>query len=240
MSHNVASAALYIRPARPEDSAALSYICLLTGDAGISAEPKVSIKELIGLIYAVPYVNVPHTCGFVLVHRKDEMQQGTDAEETVSSPADGENASEEVVGYILCATDTPAFEAAEEAQWWPPLRAKYPLDYEPPSGTVLTELDKHLIKLFHKPDPYYEACLAYSPAHMHIDILAPFQRQGWGRRLIDRLVAHLRDETSLTHLWLCMDPRNVEAAKFYIHIGFEQVPGAPETCVGLPFDQWRG
>ena len=44
----------YIREARSSDSPALSHICLLTGNAGQSAEAQHTFGELIGLVYAEP------------------------------------------------------------------------------------------------------------------------------------------------------------------------------------------
>jgi len=60
-----------IRPVVPEDTPALSRICLLTGDAGQSAESLHRHCELPGLVWALPYVSLPsetaRTWGFVLV-----------------------------------------------------------------------------------------------------------------------------------------------------------------------------
>jgi GNAT superfamily N-acetyltransferase len=162
---------------------------------------------------------------------------------------------EDVVGYTLGATDTRAFEAELEEKWFPTLRERFPLslteDYATPNGETtainladLTAEDKRYIKLFHKPDTAYDACVAFSPAHLHIDILPEHQRQGWGRKLIDAAVRQLSTEgesadgKKLEGLWLCMDPRNKEAASFYERLGFERVHGAPETCVGLKFEDW--
>ena len=82
-----------IRAARTSDIPALSSICLLTGDAGVSAEANHNFPELLGLVYAVPYNqrSLRGTWGFVLVA---ELPEGED----------------EVVGYILGTTDTRGFE----------------------------------------------------------------------------------------------------------------------------------
>ena len=54
----------YIREATSSDSPALSRICLLTGNAGQSAEAQHTFGELIGLVFAEPYVHLPTTFAF--------------------------------------------------------------------------------------------------------------------------------------------------------------------------------
>ncbi|KAI5123438.1 hypothetical protein M0805_006143 [Coniferiporia weirii] len=220
-------ARFYIRRARKEDAPALSRICLLTGDAGGSAESLHTHGELPGLVYALPYVLVPHTAGFVLARK---------------GPTDTDVDADEVVGYLLLALDTRAFEAAAEREWYPPLRAKYPKPAEgappPVCNPELTDADKRFISLLHAPAAAPEACVAFSPVHLHIDILPEGQRQGWGRRLIDAAVTYLRDEQGQQRLWLGMDPRNADAGRFYARLGFKPIEGAPENCVGLSFSEW--
>lgn len=211
---------MYIRRATKDDSAALSSICLLTANAGQSAERLHTIHALPGLVYALPYVHVPYTVGFVLV--------------------DSSSGREVVAGYILLALDTRKFEAAAETQWYPSLRTKYPRSilqsaYNPP----LTESDKHYIGLLHAPHRAPDACVAFSPAHMHIDVLPAYQRQGWGKRLVGAAIKYLRDEARLNGLWLGMDPRNVNAAQFYARLGFKHVQGADASNVCISVADWK-
>ena len=86
----------------------------------------------------------------------------------------------------------------------------------------------------------HEAQVAYSPAHMHIDILPAYQRRGWGRRLIARVVAALRDEHGLAGLWLGIDTRNEGARLFYERLGFKALPGAPAGTLALAFRDFEG
>lgn len=211
----------YIRRATKEDSAALSRICLLTADAGQSAEKLHTIQELPGLVYALPYVHVPHTAGFVLV--------------------DNLSGDEAVVGYILLALDSRKFEAAAETQWYPPLRGKYPKPDENANAysTPLTDMDRYYIGLLHAPNTAPDACVAFSPAHMHIDVLPAYQRRGWGRRLVGTALKYLREDAGLKGLWLGMDPRNADAAKFYAKLGFKNVEGGPENNVCLSVADWK-
>ncbi|THH12541.1 hypothetical protein EW146_g7594 [Bondarzewia mesenterica] len=217
---------LVIRPATSADAPALSRICLLTADAGLSAEPLHAYGELPGLVWALPYVHVPGcTWGFVLV---DDAQEGVDA----------------IKGYVLGASDTRALEAKAEESWWPALRAKYPLDAVPSTTATgqgekqRTEADARYIALLHRGwDPAPAACVRYSPAHLHVDLLLEVQRQGWGRRLMDVAVRHLRevesDDGGIEAVWLGMDPRNAQARRFYERLEFEGVEGAPQNYMGL-------
>ena len=208
---------VYIREARPADSPVLNRICLLTGDAGQSAAHLHTFGELIGLVYAEPYVHLPTGFGFVLV-----------------DPAKDDDANA-VVGYALSTYDTRAFEHAARTDWFPRVRAPYAI---PPDGA--TDADKKFINILHNPPSAPQPAVDFSPAHMHIDILPEYQRQGWGRRLIARVVAYLRDERGLERMWLGLDPRNDAAKKFYEALGYKELPGAPNGTMGLEFKDFRG
>lgn len=104
-----------IRPARPSDNDDLSNICLLTGNAGSSAEASHSVPELLGLIYALPYNCLETTFGFVLV------DTDTPSPQSIQNADD----TQRVVGYILGTTDSKKFEEVAERDWWPELRKKY-------------------------------------------------------------------------------------------------------------------
>jgi len=105
---------LVIRPVVPEDITAITRICLLTADAGRSAETLHRHNELPGLVWALPYVLLPpmtvRTWGFVLVD---------------TSAPDNDHTTRAVKGYILGASDSRAHEAAPEAEWWPPLQVRH-------------------------------------------------------------------------------------------------------------------
>ena len=127
-----------------------------------------------GLYYAEPYLHLPTAAAFVLVDRR---------------------AGDAVVGYVLAAADTRAFEQAARETWFPRVRAPYANPPAPSTGA--TDADKKFIRILHDPPAAPDAAVAYSPAHLHIDILPAYQRGGWGRRLIARAVAHLREERGL-------------------------------------------
>ena len=144
----------------------------------------------------------------------------------------------DVVGYALATHDTRAFERAAREAWFPRVRAKYA--FPPEANEGATPADRRYIDILYHPPTAPQAGVDYSPAHMHIDILPEYQRQGWGRRLIARVVAYLRDERGLERMWLGLDPRNDAAKKFYEALGYKELPGAPNGTMGLEFKDFRG
>ncbi|KAF9226594.1 acyl-CoA N-acyltransferase [Gyrodon lividus] len=212
---------VFIRPVTKDDEAALSKICLETCEAGKSGKDLHNYPSLPGEVHALPYVNVPGCVwGFVLADKPSEC----------SPPSE-----ESVVGYTLGALDTCAFEGATARTWWPPLKAKYT---EPLSLPEPTETDRKCIKTINTFPPASEAQIAFSPAHLHINILESHQKKGWGRKLIGTAIRHLK-ERGLTGVWLGMDPRNKNAATFYERLGFYAFEGAPEGVVGITVERWE-
>jgi ribosomal protein S18 acetylase RimI-like enzyme len=215
-----------IRPVVLEDAPALSRICLLTGDAGQSAEHLHRHCELPGLVWALPYVSLPsetaRTWGFVLVDETALDDGGT---------------TKAIKGYVVGTSDTRAYEAATEAEWWPSLRNRFSLSS---NGDGRTKADQEYIDLIHRtPDVALDACLAVSPAHMHINLLPEVQRRGWGRKLIGRVVEHLREE-GIDAMWLGINERNTAARTFYEKLGFWGIKGAPSELMALDFETWKG
>lgn len=120
------------------------------------------------------------------------------------------------VGYALGALDSVAFEARCEAEWWPPLRARYP---ERPGGTRLDDL---FVALLHHRHLSRQEVLARYPSHLHIDLLGPVQGQGWGRRLMAALFDALAADGSPGVHW-GVSAQNHRALGFYRHLGFEDL-----------------
>jgi len=213
---------IFIRPVTKEDEAALSKICLETSEAGKSGRDVHNYPSLPGEVYALPYVNVPDCAwGFVLVEQPTETSPHSD---------------EFVVGYTLGALDSRAFEAATAQTWWPPLKAKYAevslVALQP------TETDQRYIKSIMNFPPASDAEIAYSPAHLHIDILESHQGKGWGKKLIGMAIKHLK-EKGLKAVRLGMDPRNQAATLFYERLGFHTFDGAPEAVLGITVEEWE-
>ncbi|KAF8812571.1 acyl-CoA N-acyltransferase [Phlegmacium glaucopus] len=201
--------ALKIRKAAKGDTPSLSRICLLTANSGTSAEELHDFGELPGLVYAIPYVILPTTWGFVL---EDEEHN-------------------EVVGYIVGSTDTCTYERYAAEHWWPSLAIKYPLELSTKAGDV--QYAKLLRNMHTSPDMN----ISFSPAHLHINILPNYQKQGWGRRLIATAIEFLKDE-GLSGVWLGLNPRNEGAREFYERVGFKVIGGSVNaTYMGLKFEK---
>ena len=145
-----------IRPYRPDDLAAVYEVCVRTADAGGDARGIYRDDELMPNLFAGPYLLLDPALAFVL---------------------DAEGAG--VVGYVLGTADTRAFVRAYRDRWIPRLAERYP----EPSGEA-TEPDEVMIALHYRPERMILPELASYPAHLHIDLLPPFQGRGHGRRLI--------------------------------------------------------
>ena len=184
-----------IRPYQPRDLPALYTICLRTGDSGADATAHFRDPHLLGHYFAAPYGVLAPETSFVL--------------------ADGRN---EACGYILGARDTAEFAARCEREWFPELRARYPL---PPPDDL--SFDARMIRAIHAGIVVDEVAKEY-PAHLHIDILPIAQKQGWGRRLMETFLNRLR-ELSAPGVHLGVGARNLNAIAFYERMGFQRIRG---------------
>jgi GNAT superfamily N-acetyltransferase len=194
-----------IRPYRPSDLAAVYDICVRTADAGEDARGHYSNDDLMGDLFAGPYVRLEPDLAFVL-------DDGGDA-----------------VGYVVGTADTATFVKRYAAEWIPFLGDKYPAPPPPPRTA-----EQDMVALHHHPERMLVPGLdlAAFPAHLHIDLLPPYQGRGFGRRLIERFAGTV--DAPGVHLG--MSTANVKARAFYDRLGFEQlpVPGpGPVTYLGL-------
>nr|GAT46078.1 predicted protein [Mycena chlorophos] len=153
-----------IRSACSADAPALSRICLLTADAGKSAEHLHDYPELPGLVWALPYVELPTTWGFVM-------------------ESDGK-----VVGYIVGSKDTPTYETYARTHRWPALSQQYPPE------AMRQPADQSYAALLTNFRVLPKTTLDFASAHIHIDILPSYQGQGWGRRLIEHAFEYLQHQ----------------------------------------------
>lgn len=183
-----------IRPARPDDLAALYLIALATGDAGQDAAALYRDPQLVGHLYAAPYAVLEPDSAFV-------------AEDAVG-----------VGGYILGAADTLDFEARMEGEWWPALRARYPDPGGDPQGWGLDEVRSHQI---HHPRAPPARITAPYPSHLHINLMPRLQGRGMGKALIDRWLERMR-EVGSRGVHLGVSPQNHRAIRFYRTYGFDE------------------
>ncbi|KDN34063.1 hypothetical protein RSAG8_12851, partial [Rhizoctonia solani AG-8 WAC10335] len=232
---------LSIREASPADIPDLTRICLLTANAGQSAESMHQYPELLGGLYIEPYLKLSPTFGFVLVDTPEEGKETvlgyllapTFGFVLVDTPEEGK---ETVLGYLLATPDSRRHEAAAEKESYPPLRTKYP-NYPYPSDA--TERDQGVINRIHKPLIRPQGLVDISPAHIHINLLPQAQRRGWGAKLIDEAVRILKAQGQ-SALFVGIDSRNQDARAFYLRIGFKPFPFPDKEYLVLHFDDWKG
>lgn len=181
-----------IRDCTPADAPALNYICLKTGDSGADATALFKDPDLVGLYYAAPYAIIEPASGFVLTH------------------------AGEPCGYILGAKDTLAFRERCERDYFPPLRAKYPL---PPASDL--SHDANMIRAIHRGIDMNEVFKDY-PAHLHIDIMPVAQKHGFGRKLMEAFLARMKSN-AVKGVHLGVGAKNLNAIAFYERMGFHRV-----------------
>lgn len=197
---------LPIRPARttdPREVDRLYDICLRTGADGGDATGRYRDPRLLGEIYLGAYLAFEPDLAFVV--------------------DDGSGA----LGYVVGTVDTAAFEERCERDWWPPLRARYPLDAFPTESE-----DACLVRSIHSPSTADRPVLDLFPAHLHVDLLPAAQGGGNGRRLLETLFHALR-ERGVQGVHLGVSETNTSAIGFYEHLGLERVPTDEGYVLGL-------
>jgi len=206
---------LTLRPYRPSDADSLRDVCLRTAEFGGDATGLYVSDDLMPDVFATPYLEFAPELAFVLA----------------SGPGAGADVGRRVQGYILGVADTERFVEWFRAEWVPRLERTY--QHVVPWRTRC----EHIRHLGFTPERMLLPEVDRYPAHLHIDILPQYQRHGWGRRLIDALVAALRARR-VPGLHLTMAPENVEARRFYDRVGFHELasskPNAP--ALGLIID----
>ncbi len=147
-----------MRPGAVHDLPGVYRVCLLTGAGGTDASGLHGDPDLLGHLWAGPYLAF------------------ADAVTRVLHDDHG------VAGYCLAVPDTRAFEHWLEQAWLPPLRARYPL------GGGSTPADAAVVERLHHPTRADAGMLAAHPAHLHVDLLPRLQGQGWGRRVVEAVL----------------------------------------------------
>ncbi|KAJ4508429.1 hypothetical protein ABEF92_008165 [Exophiala dermatitidis] len=132
------------------------------------------------------------------------------------------------VGYLLGVPDTYSFVQAYKAIYIPNLWSQ---GFEQPGHEDSTEwtenLPNALRKIMFSPDMLlhqeYPEMLQQRPAHLHIDILPGYQKQGYGRQLIERF-CETAGEKGARGVHLGMVASNDGAGQFYRRMGFKRFP----------------
>ena len=196
-----------IRPARAGDEQGAYYVCLKTGDAGRDAEALYrEDPDALGRIFVGPYLAFEPELSLIL------------------EDADG------ICGYALGAFDSRAFYARYDLEWRPRLCALF----EDPQGDRATWTRvQNEYHSYHHPDYFCPEPYAAYPSHLHIDLLPRAQGQGYGRRMLDRLMSTLRERGS-PGVHLGVSALNTRAIGFYHRLGFREltrVGACADTCI---------
>jgi ribosomal protein S18 acetylase RimI-like enzyme len=191
--------ACIIRAARAGDEPGAFRVCLETGDHGQDAQALYrEDPDALGRIYVGPYLAFETELSLML-----EDDQG-------------------ICGYALAARDSRAFYARYEADWRPRLCERFPAPDGDPRGWTPVQRVYHS---YHHPDYFCPDPYESYPAHLHIDLLPRAQGLGYGRRMIEQVLAMLgRRGCPGTHLGL--SALNTRAFGFYQHLGFHELTRA--------------
>jgi ribosomal protein S18 acetylase RimI-like enzyme len=197
----------HIRPYQTKDHNDVYTICLKTGDAGSDASNLYKDPNLLGHIYAGPYINLEPESAFML---EDEIG---------------------ICGYIIGALDTQSFFNKVKSNWLPALQKQYTEPSEDSKPWTKDEECIHL--LFHPEKP--ELFPDY-PSHLHIDLLNRAQGQGQGKIMMDHFMHYLQSQGSQGfHLGLGIN--NKRAFHFYKKYGLVELMRNDETIfMGLSLE----
>lgn len=102
-----------------------------------------------------------------------------------------------------------------------------------PDWLLLGNEEENSRELEHRPDskekrtPTKREMVHQYHAIMHIDLLEPFRRQGWGRKMIQRFIEGIKasGEDFGKGVMIGIAPENEKVVKFYEKCGFRVVEG---------------
>jgi ribosomal protein S18 acetylase RimI-like enzyme len=184
----------FVRPYRDSDRPAVADICVRTALNGGDSSSVHPDRELMPTIFAYPYLELEPELAHVL-----------------------DDGGGRAVGYILGAADTPRFAGRFRTRWLPSVAGRYPR----PAGAPGTPSEE-MTALLHDPERMVLPELEPYPAHLHIDLLPPWQGRGFGRALTHTLLDALRAR-GVEAVHLCMVRTNTPARAFYDRLGFHEI-----------------
>jgi len=204
-----------IRKCKRSDWKGIMDVCYLTGYMGEDAQGHFGDKFLFGLLFSIYYPWFEWWNCFVAVHNN------------------------KVIGYILGSLDSNIQHKMFIAKIGPLILARLALVSwwrYPNTLKILV----HLIKQF--PQALNNNAISDSdinlsyPAHLHIDILAPYQHQGIGSKLISLYENHVKSH-NVPGIHLDTSNKNFKAIPFYFKHGYKIIrklnsslwPDSPNT-----------
>jgi len=188
---------IIIRRTAISDIPYLYEICLITGDAGKDATALFNDPYVLGQYFSAPYAVYPD--GICFVPEYECRPQG----------------------YIVAVPDTDKYNQWLEEVWLPPLRKRYPKPA--PQEIIRSENEGQMLSIFHNhhyprtsAPPHW---LKDYPAHLHINLLPPFQGKGLGKGLVNNLMEELI-RLGIPGVHLGVNAKNTGAIEFYKKTGF--------------------
>ncbi|WP_333778414.1 GNAT family N-acetyltransferase [Streptomyces sp. IBSBF 3136] len=195
-----------VRPYRPADRDAVADICVRTAHDGGDSRALYPDPRLMPSLFAEPYCHFDPDLAFVL-----------------------DDGAGRAVGYVVATADTERFVTQFRQEWIPRLAGRYPAPTAPPR----TPTEEMIGLLYHPERMLLPELIAYQ-AHLHIDLLPPWQGHGHGRRLMRTLLDALHGQ-GVPAVHLGMVTANTGARAFYDRLGFHVIPVAdpgPLTYLG--------
>lgn len=179
---------------RPYQSSDIYRLYQICLETGASGEDATGTidPELLGHIFAAPYVFADPSLCFIVT-------------------LDGWPG-----GYILGTDDSVRFAEWTETHWWPQVRAKYQV------ADQTDDRSKSLVKMIHRKVKNFPDYFADYPAHLHIDLVAPAQGQGYGTKLMATFLSSLRDR-GVAGVHLGVGRGNQRAINWYPRFGFKVI-----------------
>ena len=195
-----------IRHATEEDMGAIYEIAAATGDAGADARHLHPNAQIIGDIFAIPYLKISPQLCFVLV--SDNCTQG----------------------YCVGTNNTQAFEEAMATEWWPQLREKY--QKPDPAQKANWTRDEHWRSRIHSTAGTPADLAERYPGHLHANISMDLRGKGCGAELVAAwLQAAGQEGVSAAHVGV--DPRNKGGFAFWQKQGFRRLQGIDDGGLWL-------
>ncbi len=188
-----------IRPCKPDDIAGVSEVCCRCGFGGeeIGRSWRFRDRRLFAMLFSRYYVHYePETCFVAVPSQKPER----------------------VVGYVLGCPDTERYEKTFARAMVPRIAARVLFVTWWRYPATLRELLR-----WQTGNPWKEANPAGEayPAHLHIDLLPEYQRQGIGGRLLETLEARFL-ELGLPGIHLVTSNHHTKSLPFYEKHGYRR------------------